>query len=786
MKKLFSITDRFSDRHFFRLWIFFHTAVLMTFLFTFLFSEKSLKIDADLFNMLPKQFSVGSVEKADKKLSETTSRNVFILSCNKDFEAAKDTAGKVYGELKKSRNFQSLSLYQDTEVLDQFEDFLFKNRFNLIPENMEDPSEISEKALEKLYSPFTYSSLEHLDMDPFLLTEFEMEEYVGRLGSGGTALGLKDNVLAREYNGNWYVMLRGVLSREGSALASKKNGITEIYEVCSKYEKDGQRFIYSGTTFHSHKSSNEASKEIALISTVSLAAVLVLLLFVFRTPLPIFLSLGSIGVSVLTAFLFTIAMFHKIHVLTLVFGTTLIGSCIDYSLHFFINWKANVQLKTGAEIRKYLFSGLTLSLVSTEICFAILLFAPFELLRQMSVFSLSGIFSSFLSVVCIYPLVPIPEDNKRRVFGTKIVCVPKWYSRKIIGRLAVGAMFAFAFACLSTGYKNCTVENNLSRLYKMEGLLLEDQIESANVLNYAPRGWFIIRGSTADELIALEKTFVSDLRNLSKDISVFCTSDFLPSWKEQDRSKRIYESLLSAMEDQLLILGEEPHTLDIISEWEAKKNAYTAMEDFPQFIQEACANSWLGEIDGTWYSVVMPSFIPDSLDGKAFASKYGDDVFYVNKMSDISSDMDVLTVMILKFFALACILIFLVLKFFYSLKQTLKIVSVPLLIILIVSSVFSLAKIHLEFFSITGIILVLGLGLDYVIYMAEAQKRNDCSENRMLEPYAILLSFFTTAISFGAIALSSFMPVHLMGLAILVGLVTAYFTSFFYERDVEA
>ena len=224
-------------------------------------------------------------------------------------------------------------------------------------------------------------------------------------------------------------------------------------------------------------------------------------------------------------------------------------------------------------------------------------------------------------------------------------------------------------------------------------------------------------------------------------------------------------------------------TQRINSEWKEKKDVYTVMEDFPEFIQSACANSWLGEIDGNWYSVVMPSFIPDGLDGKIFASNYGGDVFYVNKMADISHDMDVLTVMILKFFAVAYVLIFIVLRMFYRMKQSLKIISIPLLIILLVSSVFSIARIHLEFFSITGIILVFGLGLDYVIYMVEAQKRNDTTENKRLEPYAILLSFFTTAVSFGAISLSSFTPVHLMGLAILVGLATAYYSSFFYERD---
>ena len=79
-------------------------------------------------------------------------------------------------------------------------------------------------------------------------------------------------------------------------------------------------------------------------------------------------------------------------------------------------------------------------------------------------------------------------------------------------------------------------------------------------------------------------------------------------------------------------------------------------------------------------------------------------------------------------------------------------------------------------------ILVFGLGLDYVIYMIENDKRKDESENAKLEPFAIALSFITTAISFGALALSSFIPVHMIGLSILIGITTAYIGTFFYTR----
>jgi predicted exporter len=132
------------------------------------------------------------------------------------------------------------------------------------------------------------------------------------------------------------------------------------------------------------------------------------------------------------------------------------------------------------------------------------------------------------------------------------------------------------------------------------------------------------------------------------------------------------------------------------------------------------------------------------------------------------------------------------LRFFYSWKQALKIISVPFLIILVVVAVFAVNKIDMEFFSVTGLILVFGLGLDYIIYMMENEKRNkpvvecsrsECIETTILEPFATMVSFVTTIISFGALALSSFKPVHLIGLSIFIGLATAYISSFFYGRN---
>ena len=59
--------------------------------------------------------------------------------------------------------------------------------------------------------------------------------------------------------------------------------------------------------------------------------------------------------------------------------------------------------------------------------------------------------------------------------------------------------------------------------------------------------------------------------------------------------------------------------------------------------------------------------------------------------------------------------------------------------------------------------------------MMEHKKENALQ----LEPFAIVLSFLTTALSFGTLAMSTFMPVHLLGLSIFSGLATAFICTLF-------
>ncbi len=837
-----------SNKTFFKVWLFFHTAILLFFAVRFFAGGAKIRMDSDLFNMLPKSVSSDAVSKAEDKLSKVTGDVLFILAANPDFERAKADAASLYEKMAASSKFQNVSFYQDMSGMESVLSFIQeKASYLLSPEDIEllnqegGPEIFAENALGKVYGAFTMTSLSSLDEDPFLLSENALEHYLSFLQSSGTSMSVKDGVLSAFTDGTWYVMIKGELSKEGSALASKANGVEFIYGVTEEITATSgastvaasasqTRFIFSGTPFHSYKASTSASKEISIISTVSMLAVILVLLFVFKSPLPILWSLLSITLSVASAFMASIGIFGKMHVLTLVFGTSLIGTSIDYSLHYFINWKGAAAFSEGSQIRSHLFKGLSLSLLSTILCYFVLLFAPFSLLRQMSVFSIFGITSTFLTAVCIYPLIPLPSGNR------EISILEKWkapvsegkssFSKKVFFRAAIVLLFVLPLVFFAAGRKNAGIENNLLRLYKMEGRELENEAEAARVLKYSPSAWFIVSGDTPEEVLVREEKLTSALRKINEgkeNAGYICTSGFVPSVEYQNSSREAVKKLVPYAFSQYLYLGYTEEQAKKLSERFAESfsdsterglPAAAAPEknsseegtgqassqtgfieigkNVPAFLEESFSSAWLGEIDGKYYSVVLPVSVTDYEAYKALSDNQN--VFLISKVQEINGDLDRLSHTVMLFFALVYLVIFAVLKIFYPLKESLKIVSVPLLIVLSVSSIFAVLGIKLEFFSITGMILVFGLGLDYVIYMVEnARRSTSCtssnglsevsgSSGSALESFAILLSFFTTLVSFGALALSHFVPVHMIGLSIFIGLCSAYLLTWLYSK----
>ena len=227
------------------------------------------------------------------------------------------------------------------------------------------------------------------------------------------------------------------------------------------------------------------------------------------------------------------------------------------------------------------------------------------------------------------------------------------------------------------------------------------------------------------------------------------------------------KSLLPYVDSQCEILGIESDL--------AKKKIFMPIDTFGLDEIPSSFNGMLSQLipgkigDSYYFAVVIQgadsnviSELADSIDG----------VTYFQKATDINRQLDDLTRTILFILISAFILIVLLLLITFR-KKGLKLAAAPFITIsfLLVSS--PVLGLPFDFFFAVGMMLVIGLGLDYMVFAGNSKKKP------ML---AITLSYVTTALSFGSLMFSSFKPVHIFGLTVFVGITVSYITALAAEN----
>jgi len=776
-------------------WLALHAAVFLA-LAICLAAGRKIFVNTNLFDILPQSSEAKAAARADDALTQKSARQFFVLARCKSFEGAKKAASLFAQELlkadqeaaaadPKNKIFESISFEASSLSLDQIFEWQYKNRFLLLDKETVQKinqgggvDELKELALQKAFGAFSLTPLEFVDGDPFFLADLELQNLIGRLSNTGTSLALRDGVLAAEYDGEHYVMVRGALTQKGASVTSKKNGVQTIYDCANRvaasndFGQEKVSFVFSGSPFHSHKSATSAQRQVAVISALSMLAVVVLLLLVFRSARPLLFSVGAITLSAAFGLGTELLVFGQIHILTFVFGTTLIGTCLDYSLHFWTRAYFSHEALLGAQAMKKIFKGLALSFASTEVCYLIMLLAPFALLKQISVFCFAGILSAFATTVLFYPALSVPQKklSPAMLNGARFA-FPR-HLKKIL-------LFAAAGSCLALALffrQNLRLDNDLRKFYTMSGKLLEDEKLSASVMNRKSGArYFIVRAKSADALLQTEEAFCALLQEevaAGRLDSFSATSQFVPSKKSKEASFEASKKLMEAAPELQEIFGSEardfaPDFLEARALLESADDS--GMEGVPPYLKDALETLWLGKIGQEYFSAVFVSG-GDAENLKSLAERFGageQAVCFVDKVGDIAFELNRLTKIMLVLLAAAFVVLILVLAFFYKPRALAKVAAVPLLVLLCEAAVIAAFKIPLGFFAVTGIILVFGLGLDYIIYTVE-------SGGDAVNSLAVLLSFATTALSFGAIALSSFMPVHIFGTVVFFGLVAAW------------
>jgi predicted exporter len=407
--------------------------------------------------------------------------------------------------------------------------------------------------------------------------------------------------------------------------------------------------------------------------------------------------------------------------------------------------------------------------------------APFPILKQFAVFSMAGLLSSYLTFSCIYPRLKIPVKEKRQFqFLTKNSTPPLPPLSPVMRGVLFSALIAAVLLLFVVNFPAIKIENNLSSLYTMSASLLESEKRAAQVLEHGSPGWyFIVSGADTEETLQHEENLVARLEeekargNLE---SFLGTSIFAPSIKTQEKTYNAMHALLPLAPMQFEYLGFSPQYAQAFEDEFAAAQKYCLPEDAPSFA--GIANLWIGEQGEGCYSCVLPVKPIDEAVFRSIAEEF-DYVHFINKSKDIGRDLDALTKTMLLFFLAAFVVVSVIICCVYPWPDNLKICIVPLFMVMSAVTALAVNGISIGFFSAAALVLVFGLGLDYIFYMIDRK-----SGRKDLSLLGVVLSFLTTLLSFGALAFSSFMPVHIFGLTVSAGLGAAFISAVFLQaRD---
>jgi predicted exporter len=765
------------------LWLIIHLTIPLLLLLS-VFTAGPLRINASLFDMLPRPAQSKAVMEADTIFGERNGREGIILAASPDFTQAKEGAALLYEQCEQSAEFENISLYFDSSVIAEFNRYLYDYRYVIAETETLDllesgrAEEIAQDALAAAYGAFNFSSLENIEKDPFLLTERRMRDFLGSSLLSAGNMSVMEDVLAAEKDGTWYVLLRFTLAPGSVSLQAGRNVIGKIYAAASDIQETipDLAFYFSGISFHSFESSSGAQRETSLIGAVTLILILLLFLYIFRHPLPVFLSIMAVGMSLGFATASALLVFREIHIITFVFGTTLIGTCVDYAVHFFVHWKWNPSMENGGAIRSHIFKNITMSFISTEICFVVFFLAPFPILKQFAVFSMAGLFSSYLTFLCIYPRLKVHGEAKKR---------PDFFTGGIFSRMKklplprhtrlvlYAGLFLVVLILLAAHAPAIKIKNDITSLYTMSASLQESEKRAAQVLDYGSPGWyFIVSGKNTEETLRHEENLIARLEaektkgNLE---SFLGTSLFVPSMETQKKTYNAMKNLLPLAPAQFENLGFSPQYARVFENEFAAAQKFCLPQDAPSFA--GVDNLWIGEQGDVCYSCVLPIKPTDEAIFRSIAGEL-DYVYFINKAKDIGSDLDTLTKTMLLYFLAAFIVVSVIICFVYPSPDNVKICITPVLMVMSAMTVLAVSRIPIGFFSVAALILVFGLGLDYIFFMVDRK-----SGRKDLSFLGMSLSFLTTLLSFGALGLSSFMPVHIFGLTVSSGLGAAFISA---------
>ncbi len=510
-----------------------------------------------------------------------------------------------------------------------------------------------------------------------------------------------------------------------------------------------------------------AKREIQTIGGLSLLTIVLLLWWRFRSARALLLTLCTVAAGVLGGGLSTLLWFGQIHLLTLVFGVTVVGAAVDYAFHYLAdslrpNWNALTGLA-------HIMPGLRLALLTSLLAFLTLTLAPFPALRQGAFFVATGLLWAWLTVVLLLPLFMRPAH--------KAPALRRWQPRLPLPR---GWLWVLVALVATPGLLRLQSSDDVRLLYAAPAQLQADERVLASL---APRPqsnrFLLLQAPTPAALLAQEERLRTRLDAEVGAQAYQASSQWLPSPSRQQLNRELLAALATRelLQDYLQTLGFDPELAQSHLDALAAPVTTLTPADVLQYLPPAQAALWL-DCAAACYSAI--SLAPE-VDARQLQPLLGASIMLVDLVGDINAALAHYRQLGFGLLVLALVGAALLLSLLLGWRRALPVLAVPVLAMLVSLAMLGYLGVLLSLFNLLALLLILGVGIDYALFYHCAGPGG-----RPSAVLAISMAALTTALAFGLLILSATPVISAFGMTLLPGLVAAYLLALFSAKPDEA
>ena len=529
-------------------------------------------------------------------------------------------------------------------------------------------------------------------------------------------------------------------------------------------------FAATGAPLFADAARRSAQTESIWLSLASTLLIMTLIAWVFRSFAPHVLAGLQLVASVLAASAAVILVFGSIQIITLVFGTTLIGIAIDYAFLYFSEYwfgEAAPEQVMGA-VKPGLYMGLATGVVA----FAFLLLAGFPALTQFAVFSVAGLLEAGLLVVLLFPVsltrFPQVPVNAAVLWPQRFIqsaCRAHW-------RRAALPIVALIL-CVPGWLRLHTLDDVRSLQNLPPAMLATDEHIRETLGQVPPPGFFLEQAPDLETALQHEEALFALVQAGAPQLQTLGLSRFVPSAARQRASLAAWQRVFddpAALRSAFTKLGLPAKLADrSVAEWReadhgllTPEQAFAAAPDLQRLVIHADGEpALLSTVTGG--SDIRPA----TLAGYAAVVP---GVSFVDPLARIAATFERLRVRATWLVIVGYLLISALLIWRYGRRDALRMLWPPLLALGVTLGALGWLSEPVNIFVVVALILILGLGRDYAVFLREGGARRSPA-------LAVSLSALTMLCSFGLLAVSAVPVLHGFGIATLVGILASFLSA---------